>query len=230
MKKGIIAIIALATFTSLLVMPYLTIPYAHAAEPSESHDADAMWVEPAIIDLTGVSVGYKFNVTVWINISGYCLGWQFQMLYDKSIVKSTAAGYTGTGGLRSEFFENSGTTNLFPLPPTINAYYDATRNYTLHGEAWSPMIPNNPNATGVGSLSWVEFEVIAPGPYSCVLDISTGYHPQTSKTYALNEDNVEIDPLDVWNTPIVPEFISWLPIAFLSLASFIAILGSKRKK
>ncbi|MDH5788560.1 MAG: hypothetical protein OEZ40_09760, partial [Candidatus Bathyarchaeota archaeon] len=179
-KRNKVLIILLAAIAATLISNAKITPIMSAV-PSEPKNADAMWIEPSIVNVTGLSIGYRFNVTVWINVSIDCLAWQFQMLYDKSMVKAVAAGYTGTGGLRSEFFENAGTTSLFPLPPTLDVFYDATRNYVLHGEAWSPMIPNNPNATGVGSLSWVEFEVIAEPPAGQILtteiDISTPHHP-----------------------------------------------------
>jgi hypothetical protein len=169
--------------------------------PMESHAADSMWIEPSLINATGVSVGYKFNVTVWVNISLdiNCAGWQFAMLYNINYLNATRAGYTGTGGTRSQFFEQSGTVNLMPLPPTLNGPYNSTHKYVLHGEAWSPMVPNNPYAKGLGSLSWVEFQVIAQPPEGgeirTVLDIKTLY---PSKTYVTNAQQQKIS-LSIYN-------------------------------
>jgi hypothetical protein len=187
-----------------------------------------MWIEPSVIDVTGVSVGYKFNVTVWVNISLdiNCAGWQFAMLYNINYLNATRAGYTGTGGTRSQFFEQSGTVNLMPLPPTLNGPYNSTHKYVLHGEAWSPMVPNNPYAKGLGSLSWVEFQVIAQPPFTTRLDIQTLY---PSKTYVANSEQQKI-PLNLFNVQIIPEFSSsWMLLLVLNIVLVMALLASKKK-
>ncbi|MDH5482621.1 MAG: hypothetical protein OEY22_07075 [Candidatus Bathyarchaeota archaeon] len=163
---------------------------------------NTMWIEPSEVALSAISgpfgivTGQRFNVTVWINLNVESICWQFWMLYDKSILTTTAAGYTGTGGTRSDFFEKSGTANLFPLQPNLNEEYNATHNRTSHGETWNEMIPGNPYATGYGSLSWVEFEVIAEPPQgqeiTTMIDISTCYNQPSPRTYALDPNGYEI--------------------------------------
>jgi hypothetical protein len=220
MKKGMIAIIVFAVFTCLMLTPY-----AYAAEPSVPHNADAMWVEPEVVDLSGASIGYKFNVTVWVNLTVTCAGWQFLMEYETAFLNATRIGLTA--GDKSDFFQNITT---FPIAPQFG---NLTAKYALIGESW---ISGPYRSPGYGSLGWVEFEVIAAGPYSNAFDIATAYHPNNSKTYALHVQDVEPPPppdeiiLNVSNGSVVPEFSSWPLIVLLSLISFVAVVGVKRKK
>lgn len=149
------------------------------------HPAISMWIDPAAINLdTGsVSPGYTFWVTVWLNATGGDIGgWQFKMLYPKAYLKALQCVYTGTGGAKSNFFENTGTST-YGVSPSINEYYDATRNYTMHGESWA----SGPHGTGLGSLSKVQFEVVAAPPkggsIADLIDISTTF---PADTYAID--------------------------------------------
>jgi len=155
--------------------------------------ANSMWIEPSSINLSTDlhTIGYRFNVTVWINLTVTCQGWQFKMLYNKAQLNATRCGYTA--GTKSQFFSNITT---FAVSPVFGSY-NATHDYVMHGEAWiGPGPMRNP---GYGSLSWVEFEVIAmPGKgevITSIIDISTEY---PSKTYASDETGTKI-PLTVYN-------------------------------
>lgn len=194
----IIIILTIAAIT-LNIMPVSTSTKPLAS--TYSHSANAMWLEPSIINATGKPVGYRFNVTVWVNITVSCGAWQFKMIYNKAYLKAVTCVYTGTNGRISQFFEKAGTVN-FPLSPMMNYPHNATHNYVLHGETWNPMIPNNPYASGVGSLSRVTFEVLAEPPegqeITIKIDISTEHHPPTSKTYVLDPEENEV-PLNVYD-------------------------------
>lgn len=194
---------------------------------AQSHNANSMWVEPEVVDLTGYTVGQKFNVTVWVNVTVECGGWQFKMIYDKVLLRATRAGYTA--GTRSHFFAQSGTAN-FPTTPQLNVAHNATHNYVLYGEMWNPMVPDNPYATGCGSLAWVEFEVLVEQPITCVLDIKTEHNPPRSKTYVLDKDGDEVT-LDVYNTLIIPEFSSAAVILILvASASLLVVTNAKNRR
>jgi hypothetical protein len=164
-------------------------PPVYAGFPGEPHDADAMWVEPSIVELSTDthSVGYEFNVTVWINLTVACGGWQFKMLYNKTQLNALRCGYTA--GTKSQFFENLTT---FSLDPEFGSQ-NATHDFVLHGEVWFGGDFRNP---GYGSFSWVEFEVMAAPAegeiLTSLLDISTSYHPPTSDTFAVDPDENEI--------------------------------------
>jgi len=212
MKKGIALLFMITAL--LLVHP------AFAADPTEPHNADAMWIEPSVIDITGVSIGYRFNVTVWINLTVISAGWQFRMLYFNDLLNATRIGYTA--GSKSDFFQNLTTMPVTPQFVVMNDTY----SYALHGESW---LFGDYRSPGYGSLSWVEFEVMAAPPFTCELDISSDHHPPTSKTYALTPTLAEI-PLNVYDNTIYPEYPSLLAIVLLNLAFLVALVAAKKKK
>ena len=189
-------LISLSLVALLLLVP------AMAFMPVKSEPTNKMWIEPASLsfDTATVSVGYKFNVTVYIHLDSSptdnCGAWQFKLLYDPNYLLATRAGYTA--GSKSEFFSNISTV---PLTPSFGP------NYVLHGESWGGVGPLR-SVPGEGSLSWVEFEVIAtPGKgetINLVLDIASAY---PSDTYALDEDGNSI-PMDVYNCEIT---YTWSP-------------------
>jgi len=163
--------------------------------PNEPHNANAMWIEPSTIHYytDTVSIGYRFNVTVWINLTVVCGGWQFKLIYNKNYLNATRAGYTA--GSKSDFFKNITT---MPLSPSF-CPYNSTHNYVLHGESW---MMGDMRSPGYGSLAWIEFEIIAEpqagDEITATLDIASSHHPPTSDTYALDQDGNEI-PLTVQN-------------------------------
>ena len=64
----------------LLIFLLMTIPVF--AQPTQMHDANAMWVDPPSVDMQGQSVGTKFNVTIWINLDSECASWEFKLIYN----------------------------------------------------------------------------------------------------------------------------------------------------
>ncbi|RLI44004.1 hypothetical protein DRO69_08360 [Candidatus Bathyarchaeota archaeon] len=183
---------------ALLMLSVLSvIQLAPVAQGSpDIHPAPSMWIEPSIIELNTAEhdVGYTFEVVVWANATGYEIaGWQFKMIYNKNYLRAIDCVYTGTDGLISNFFEQSGTASLTPLTPTIDDYYNDTHNYVLHGEAWSPTVPNNPYATGVGSLSKVTFEVVsAPPKGGSIYDLIDIKTECPGATYLTDKDGVKV--------------------------------------
>ncbi|MDH5451706.1 MAG: hypothetical protein OEX77_12580, partial [Candidatus Bathyarchaeota archaeon] len=95
---------------TIIVAQFHTISPAYADVPDESHAANAMWIEPSAIDLSTdtVSVGYKFNITVWLNLTVACAAWQFKIGYNINHLTATGCAYTA--GMKSQFFEN--VTNI----------------------------------------------------------------------------------------------------------------------
>ena len=174
---------SLSKFVSVVFITMLSLGIlpVFAGVPSEPHTAPAMWIEPSTISFStaDVSVGYKFNVTVWVNMDVASYTWQVKMLFDKTQLKADRIGYTH--GSKSEFFDFSGSVTV-PVTPVI----DNTAGYVLHGESLMGAISREP---GQGSLCWVEFEVIASPPpggsLESDLDISTTY---PTDTYVLDPD------------------------------------------
>lgn len=175
-------------FIALLMLSMIP-AFSNAKYPAVS-----MWLDPDAVDLdtSSETIGYQFDITVWVNATGANVaGWQFEILYNKAYLKTVSCVYTGTGGAKSQLMEAAGATTI-PVSPTLNAYYDATRNYTLHGESWM----SGPYGTGVGSLSKVKFEVIATPPKGGdiidLIDIKTECNPPAGKTYLLDDTTTEI--------------------------------------
>jgi hypothetical protein len=194
-RKRIFSLLAILTIF-ITVGSSITI---YAGVPKEPHNAYAMWIEPSKINLSTDThaIGYKFNVTVWVNVTGYpgtIGGWQFKMLYNKAYLNAIGCGYTNATAGKSQFFEKISTISVIP---TFGSY-NTTHNFAQHGESWKEGPVRGP---GYGSLSWVGFEVIAEPELgekiTTVLDISTAR--ATGDTFVLDWDTLEEIPINVYN-------------------------------
>ena len=147
--KSTILLLILSTLT----LASISAPHSIAIEPSEPNEANAMWIEPSLINLnvTEISIGYKFNLTVFANVSVATGGWQFWIIYENSYLNATGCGYTA--GSQSEFYQGLST---LPVTPSFKPY-NATHNRVEFGEII--MLPPYRDP-GYGSLAWIEFEVI----------------------------------------------------------------------
>jgi hypothetical protein len=119
--------------------------------------ADSMWIEPPALNFSTstTSIGHKFNITVWLNMSTPANSWQFYLIYKKSQLLSTGrVAYTGVG--KSLW---SGALPITPVSPAFGSH-NATYNYVFFGEVLS----GSAQKTGAGSLAWAEFNITsAPG-------------------------------------------------------------------
>ena len=92
-KKPVLLIIAL--MLCIFSLATINIPkQAQALTPSEPHNANAMWIEPSLIELNAseTPIGYKFNVTVWVNSSKQVKGWQIWLVYPNAYINATRCG------------------------------------------------------------------------------------------------------------------------------------------
>jgi len=203
---------ALAVSTFVVFLLALPVCAGAPAVPA----ANAIWVEPSTVDLSTdtVSVGYKFNVTVWINLNVTSASWEFKMGYNKNYFNATRCGYTA--GMKSQFFESIATIPLTPSFGSINA----THSYVLHGETWGMMGPFR--EPGNGSLAWVEFQVMAvPAELQTfTLDICS-FYPED--TYAQDPSQNKI-PFTTCNNAVViiPEFLEFMILAVLMSLTLVA--------
>ncbi len=155
-KMGLIFIL----IGGLVIANFLDLS-TNAYVPTEPRPANALWIEPSLVTLSTEShdVGYRFNVTIWVNITSVVsstpalTAWQFVLSYDKSYLNATKCGYTE--GAKSQFFSNITSTSVEPQFGTLNLTYD----FVMHGETW--ILGPKRTVPGYGSLSWLEFEVIA---------------------------------------------------------------------
>jgi ribosomal protein S27AE len=148
---------------------------------------NALWLVPSQVDLSTsmISVGYRFNVTVWASCSVDCIGWRFSLVYENSYVNASRAGYTDEN--RSQFFQNITTS---PDKPLFDSY-DATHNRVVHDEIW---LLGDFRSPGFGSLTWVEFEVISIPTYSYTLTLEFyEYTGWIRNTYLLDINGQKVD-------------------------------------
>ena len=190
--------------------------YAHA--PEEAHAGDSIWIEPSFIDLSDMTpVGYKFNATVWINLTVSSAVWRFKLAYNKTQLNATGCGYTARD--KSDFFSNISTVSSVPEFGSLDAAHD----YVLHNESWSGGGP--PRSPGYGGLSWVEFEVMSvpsEGETSPIAFVDV--YPDGTETYAQEPDKTKI-VLNAYDA--VPEFSGLLFIVSIIGLAIIATLLRK---
>jgi hypothetical protein len=217
--KAKIKAMSLITFAALMLM----MPLVHAAEPGEPHAGNAMWIEPSTKDLrdTGAGVGYKFNMTVWINLTLSSASWQFKVAYNKGQLNATAAGYTA--GDKSDFFHNMTT---IPLAPTFGSH-NSTHNYVLQAESWMLGPTRSP---GYGSLLWIEFSVMAVPPAGQNLTSMIGLievYPVGTETYAQQPDGTMIDLTAYDSLYVIPEFSGLAILILLMCVAVITVSAGK---
>ncbi|MDH5779141.1 MAG: hypothetical protein OEZ29_00935 [Candidatus Bathyarchaeota archaeon] len=157
--------------TIILILMISILPAFAWDIPHQSHEADAMWLEE---EETPVStnhrieyntstafIGYRFNVTVYLNIDFDLICWQFGMTYNHAFLKATGCWYSGGTPFNpvSQLFEKAGSTH-YGVVPNLNKYHNTTHDYVLFGESWAS--GPHPNAsTSPASVAYVEFEIIA---------------------------------------------------------------------
>jgi len=162
-----------------------------AGPPSIPHNANSVWIEPDSLtfNTTSTSVGYKFNVTVYANITSVpgtsgIGGWQVKLTYNNTQLNATRAWYkVGTTPGQSEFFQD---ITVKTVSPKFGS------GYVLHGESWAGDPTTGPFAypPRVGGLAIFEFQIIAAPPQggklTSSLDIKSNW---PSDTYVLDYDS-----------------------------------------
>jgi len=185
--------------TAILITVLLlnfTIILARADTPSEPHNADAMWVEPSsntfVTGMPNATVGQRFNVTVWLNMTEDIYSYQVDMHFNTTQLNCTRAGYTN--GATSSYFK--GHTTASP-----GATIDRVRGTVLVFETCLGLdfIPGPRN----DSLMWAEFAIlIAPttGNLTSLFDISTEYGTSSrANTWVLASDATTMLPFNPYN-------------------------------
>jgi hypothetical protein len=145
-----------------------------------------MWVEPSSLDLPTASVGYKFNLTVWLNLTTLdtataIQAWQFNLTYNTQYLDVSRCNVT-YNNVTSELFQ--GLTTM----PTFSV--NEEKGYALIGEltvAGNKPLPCN------GSLAWIEFEITETPPQQ--ITIQFNFDPE--RTYVADTDyNCYYPPAD----------------------------------
>jgi hypothetical protein len=193
----------------LVTMLLLSFPMILVSAQPQTHNADSMWIEPSsvVFDNTTASIGTKFNVTVWLNITETIYAYQIGLHYNRTLLQCTRSAFTS--GVTSSYF--AGHTNV-PAGPTIDT--SALGNGSvLAGESLvgNDVIAGPKNA----SLIWAEFQILlvpSAGNFTSTFDITTEY---PSNTYVLDTDlnNVNFATYDgsylfIGPTPVGPTPLS----------------------
>jgi len=131
--------------------------------------ADTMWVSPSFIDNSAFIPGYTFNATVWLNMTENVFAYEIGLLYNRTQLKCTRAGYTA--GVTSNYF--AGHHALSPELDIDNSTLgngSIAAGETLEGSDFIP-------GPRCASLIWMEFQVLSKG--DSTLDISTEVSDET---------------------------------------------------
>jgi hypothetical protein len=133
--------------------------------------ADAMWVEPPNVSLTGDSaaVGYRFNVTVWLNMTQNIYAYSIGLFYNRTQLKCDRVGFTDGG--TNEYFTGHYSTAMI----SIDGGMGNGSLMAFEGCVSSDYV----SGPHVASLIWAEFEVLTvPSSnmsFTSKFDISTEY-------------------------------------------------------
>jgi len=185
--KGVVLAAILMSFMTVLTM---------AQTPSERHNADAMWVEPSsntfVTGMLNATVGQRFNVTVWLNMTEDIYAYQVGMHFNTTQLNCTRAGYTN--GAASSYFK--GHTTASPGATIDNVRGTVLMFETVLGLDFIPGPRND-------SLLWAEFSIlIAPttGNLTSLFDISTEYGTSSrANTWVLASDAATMLPFNPYN-------------------------------
>jgi len=221
-KIKLVKVIMKCVFATLLILVASSLTACVCAQPSEPHAANALWVEPSSIsiDVTQVNVGYKFNVTVWLNLTGDSYTWQVKLLFNSTYFNATGTGYTA--GATSEWATHRTGGATVPVTPVI----DNTAGYVLHGE--SCLGENYVPGPIVASLIWVEFQLKEVPPLNhLTLNFSA---PYGEDTFVLDPDLniIQITNISGADIPVITEFPQIIPPLFL-LSMLSAAIALKKK-
>ncbi len=153
MKRNLSKILAIVFFV-ILPLSMLVLP-SRAAVPAEPHNADSMWIEPSNVafSLSNASIGQLFNVTVWLNItSDNVFGYQVALHYNRTQLEATRSDFTGTS--KSDFMTGHATQTAGPEVDTSSLGNGSVLAFeSCKGNDFVA-------APHVGSLIWIEFQII----------------------------------------------------------------------
>jgi len=166
--------VAELTLVVILLMSFTVI--LARAQPSQPHNADAMWVEPSASNFLAntTSVGFKFNVTVAMNFTEDVFAWQAVIYYNATQLNCTRVGATAPP--TSDFMTGHSTTFSKAISPGSYPPVGDLKSVLVAETCSSPDFVTGPRS---GTLLWAEFQIIlAPGAgqtFNSKFDISTEY-------------------------------------------------------
>jgi hypothetical protein len=183
-----------------------------------------MWVEPSSVAFgpSNASVGTKFNVTVWLNMTEDIFAYQIGMLYNRTQLKCARAAFTSV----STSMYMLGHSTSAP-PPVIDTSFLGNGSILA-----SESCLGSDNVTGPhsGSLIWAEFQVLVvptAGNLTSNFDISTKY---SATTWVKDPDlaKIALSTLGNGSYTIIPEFEYMLILPIFLALTLLAIVMSKK--
>jgi hypothetical protein len=137
-----------------------------------------MWVNPSNVTFTNAnaSIGTRFNVTVWLNMTEDIFAYQVALHYNRTQLNCTRAGYTA--GSTSNYFVGHAVTAPAPVIDTSSLGNGSVlASESLLGD---DIIPG-PHSE---SLIWMEFKILtvpASGNLTSKFDITTEYNHKPAR-------------------------------------------------
>jgi hypothetical protein len=228
LKNRAASIIVGTVVSSLLIMLLaMVVAPAFAATPSQSEDADAMWIDPPTLTLNNPSVNpnQMFNVTVWLNMTEDIFNYQVGIKYNRTLLMCTRAGFTA--GATSAYCAGHTTTAPSPVIDTSslqNGSILATE--TLLGA-------DNVSGPHSGSLIWAEFEVLnftipTGQTVTTTFDINSTYTSGDTYVYDTNLNTLNLTIVGNGTAVIAPEFTMLIMPIFMASTAAALILSRRR--
>ena len=154
---------------------------------------DAMWVEPSNMSLSvdSATVGYRFNITIWLNMTQDIFAYQVGLLYNRTQLRCDRAGFTD-GGTSEYFTGHHSSAWIAPIDTSFLGNGSIMASECCMGGHYV-------SGPRVGSLIWAEFEVLTlPSSnmsFTSKFDISRAY-PRTTWVRGPSLDRIQIAPHD----------------------------------
>jgi hypothetical protein len=228
--KNRAASIIVGTFVSslLIMLLAMAVAPAFADTPSQPEKADAIWVDPPTKTLNNPSVtpNQMFNLTVWLNMTEDIFAYQVGILYNRTLLMCTRAGYTG--GATSAYFAGHTTNSPAPVIDT-----GSLRNGSIL--AFETLLgADNASGPRIGSLFWAEFEVmnftIPTGQnVTTKFDINSTYTSGDTWVWDVSLANIDIPTLGNGTLIVTPEFAYMLIMPIFMASTAAALILSKRR-
>lgn len=214
-------------FAMLAIIVTSAIPHINATAYHTS-DANTMWVDPPSQTFVpaNASIDFKFNVTVNLGIttSDNVFGYQVALLYNRTLLKGTRAGFTG--GSTSNFFVGHDVQTAGPQIDTSNIGNGSVLAFeSCKGDDFIA-------TPKTASLIWIEFQLLvdpsADGTVTNTFDLTT-HTPNKNWAQDPNLVSITLTPVDGTLTITIPEFSQLLIILPLLAAVAFITVAAKRK-
>ena len=175
----------LATLLALMIST-MSITPAFAPAPLPP----AIWPEPFSVDLDTAShsIGYKFNITIWISTLGLSFAWQARVLFNAAQLQVSKVNFT-----RSDFNEKKSEFFVGKTVIPGVAIVDNALGIVDTGES---LLGDDSREAGTDTLFWIEFEVVAAPGVGGELTSQIAVDTDESNTFIMEPVGDVLIPVD----------------------------------